>query len=853
MQPRRRRSQDDWEKGIWKMVSLKFALRTLFKTPFVTICAIVSIALGIGANTAMFSLFEQALLLDLPVPEPERLVNMTAPGPKAGLSTTPTGGHSEEVFSYPMFRDLQQVQTAFTDIAAFSQFSANLAARGVTMNGSGLLVSGSYFPVLCVQPALGRLLNPQDDHIIGESPVVVLSHAYWQTRFGGDPGVLNQTLIVNGQVMTIVGVARRGFDGNTLGMKSQVFVPITMRGFMVPGSNTFDDRQNYWAYLFARLKPGITLEQASSAINTQYHAIINEVESPRLISKGLSKEKMAMFRAKPLILSPGERGRTPQINETMKTGLSMVLSISAFVLIIACANVANLLLARGAARENEMAIRLSIGASRLRIVTQLLMESCILALIGGALGLLAAQWTLDGLVSLFPAELAGILQFTLSRSTLIFTIVLTLGTGLLFGLFPALHSARADLASSLKNQAGQPSGAKPAAHFRLSLATLQIALALALLIIAGLFTKSLFNLKRIDLGMKVDHVTTFGVSPFRNGYSQQRALHLFGRLEDGIAALPGVTGVSNATVQLLSRSHLKTDVAVEGYEMAPDTDMESLCNKIGPGYFSTLGIPLIAGRQFTRSDAAGAPKVAIVNEAFAEKFNLGRDAVGKHISDRSNGTLPDIEIVGLVQNSKYSRAEREWEPIFFRPYRQDDQIEHLTFYVLTSLNPDQLFSGIKKLMSQLDPNLPLENLYTMPEQVSHDTYRDRAMSILTAAFACLATLLAAVGLYGVLAYTVAQRTREFGLRMALGASQTQVRTMVLRQVGMMTLIGSVTGLLLGMVFGRVAQSMLYNLKGHDSVVLCISIVTLALVALIAGFIPAHRASKIDPMQALRHE
>jgi putative ABC transport system permease protein len=304
---------------------------------------------------------------------------------------------------------------------------------------------------------------------------------------------------------------------------------------------------------------------------------------------------------------------------------------------------------------------------------------------------------------------------------------------------------------------------------------------------------------------------------------------------------------------LLSRSSRGTDVTVEGYEMRPYADMKSLYNKIGPGYFRTLGIRLLAGREFTRSDAAGAPKAAIINEAFAQKFNLGPNPIGKHMGDRSNDDLLDIEIVGLVKNSKYMRVEREWEPVFFRPYRQDSQIDHLTFYVHSSLNPEQLFPGIKRLMSQLDPNLPLENLCTMSEQVNRDTYKDRAMSILTTSFAFLAMLLAAVGLYGVLAYTVAQRTREFGLRIALGASKEQVRTMVLRQVGKMALTGSLIGILLGVGFGRVAQSMLYRLNGYDSVVLCSSIVTLALVALIAGFVPAFRASRINPMQALRYE
>jgi predicted permease len=830
------------------MVNLKFALRTLFKTPFVTVIAIVSLALGIGANTAIFSIFDQMLLRALPVQEPDRLVNLAAPGPKPGSQSCNQAGDCDEVFSYPMFRDLEKVQAVFTGIAAHRLFSANLAARGETLNGDGMLVSGSYFPVLGVRAALGRLLGPDDDRTIGESHVVVLSHAYWQSRFGQDPGVLNQTLVVNGQEMTIVGVAQRGFDGTTLGAKPQVFVPITMRGFMSPNFKAFDDRQNYWTYVFARLKPGVTPEQARTALNGQYHAIVNEVEAP--LQKGMSEQTMARFGAKPVLVDQGMRGQSSVSGEA-KTPLKMLLGVTAFVLIIACANVANLLLARGAARAGEMAVRLSIGASRMQVVAQLLTESCLLALFAGGASILVARWTLDLIASLLPVEAAATLQFSLNASTLFFAAALTLGTGLLFGLFPALHSTRPDLVSSLKGQAGQPSGAKSAARFRAALATAQIALSLALLVGAGLFTRSLFNVSRVNLGLKVDNVITFGISPALNGYTPQRSLQLFERLEDELTALPGVTSVTNSLVPLLGGSNWGSDVSVEGYKMGSDTDMNSRYNEVGPAYFRTLGIPLISGREFTRSDAAATPKVAIINEVFANKFNLGRDAVGKRIGKR-NGPL-DTEIVGLVQNAKYSDVKRAVPPLFFHPYRQGDRIGFLTFYVRTSLNPNQFLPNITKLMARLDPNLPVENLRTMPQQVRENVFLDRMNSVLSAAFACLATLLAAVGLYGVLAYTVAQRTREIGLRIALGASPGQVRAMVLRQVGLMTLIGGTVGLALAIGLGRFAQSLLYQLQGSDPAVLSGSAVALAFVALGAGFIPAHRASQVDPMQALRYE
>ncbi len=830
------------------MINPKLALRTLFRTPFVTIIAIISLALGIGANTAIFSLFDQMLLRALPVQDPGRLVNLAAPGPNPGSQSCNQAGDCDEVFSYLMFRDLEKIQAVFTGIAAHRLFSANLAARGQTMNGDGMLVSGSYFPVLGARAALGRLLGADDDRTVGESHVVVLSHAYWQTRFAGDSGVLNQTLVVNGQDMTIVGVAQRGFEGTTLGGKPQVFVPITMRGFMSPGFKGFDNRRNYWVYLFARLKPGVSLEQARASLNGQYHAILNDVEAP--LQKGMSEQTMARFRAKPVLIEPGARGQS-SISRGAKVPLRMLLGVTAFVLIIACANVANLLLARGAARAGEMAVRLSIGASRHQLVAQLLAESCLLALVAGGASIVVARWTLDLIASLLPARAAATLQFDIDLPILLFAAVLTLGTGLLFGLFPALHCTRPDLVSSLKGQAGQASGAKTASRFRTAIATAQIALSLALLVAAGLFTKSLFNVSRVDLGLKVENVITFGISPALNGYTSPRARQLFERLEDELAALPGVTGVTDSLVPLISGSNWGNDVSVEGYPAGPDTDMNSRYNEIGPAYFTTLGVPLISGREFTRSDAAAAPKVAIVNEAFAKKFNLGRAAVGRRIGD-SGGKL-DTEIVGLAQNAKYSDVKQVVPPLFFRPYRQDERQRFLAYYVRTSLAPDQLLQTISKVVASLDPNLPVEDLRTMPQQVQDNVFMDRINSVLSAAFASLATLLAAIGLYGVLAYTVAQRTREIGLRMALGASPAQVRTMILRQVGMMTLVGGAIGLALAVWLGRYAESLLYQLKGSDTVVLSASAIALALVALGAGFIPAHRASQVDPMRALRYE
>ena len=832
------------------MVNLRLAVRTLFKTPFVTVVAIVSLALGIGATTAIFSIFNQLILASLPVKDPSQLVNLSAPGPKPGSQQCNQAGNCDVVFSYPMFRDLERVQTSFTGVAAHRLFGANLAYRGQTLSGEGVYVSGSYFPVLGVQPAIGRVLGPDDDRTLGSSPVAVLSHAYWQSRLGADPRVLNDTLVVNGQALTIVGVAAKGFTGTTTGATPQVFVPITMRTVLQPGGFKMDNRRSYWAYLFARLKPGVTREQAAIALNVPYRQILSDVEAP--LQQGMSDQTMARFRAKSVLVEDGWRGQS-QVHREASTPLLLLLGLTGLVLLIACANIANLLLARAASRASEMAIRLSLGASRPQLIVQLLAESCLLAMLGGLAGIAVARWTIDLIASLLPDEAAAMLSMEISVPVLLFAAALTIGTGVLFGLFPALHSTRPDLLPTLKGQAGQPSGAKAAQRFRTTLATAQIALSMTLLASAGLFTKSLFNISRVDLGINTDNVVMFGVSPELNGYTYERSRALFERLEEELAAQPGVTGVATALVPLLMGNNWGTDLKVEGFKSGPDIDSNSRFNEVSAGYFSMMGVPLVAGREFTPADKLGAPKVAIVNEAFAKKFNLGREAVGKRIGNSGPKEPMDIEIVGLVQNAKYSEVKADVPPLFFRPYRQDDEVGSMVFYVRTAVDAGGFMVNIPKVVAKLDANLPVEQLRLLAQQARDNVFMDRMVTTLSAAFAILATLLAAVGLYGVLAYTVTQRTREIGLRMALGAGPGRVRGMVLRQVGVMTVIGGVIGLAGAVAASRGAGALLYQLQGSDPGVLTLSAAVLAVVALTAGFVPALRASRIDPMRALRWE
>ena len=829
-------------------MNLRLAIRRLVKTPFVSLVAILSLALGIGANAAIFSLFDQTLLRPLPVVRPSELVNLSAPGPKPGSNSCGQAGSCEEVFSYPMFRDLERLQTVFTGVAAHVSFGANLAYHGQTLNGEGTLVSGSYFPLLGLQPTLGRLLTADDDRNVGGHFVTVLSYDYWTTVLGANPSVLNDTIIVNGQTMTIVGVGPRGFSGTTLGNAPKVFVPLTMREQMSPGWKGFDNRQSYWAYLFARLKPGVSIDQARTALNNLYHSIINDVEAP--LQKGLSDQTMAKFRAKTIGVEPGYRGQS-SVHREAKTPLLFLMTVTGIVLLIACANIANLLLARGAGRATEMAIRLSLGASRRQLLVQLMTESCVLAVLGGLAGLIVARWTMTLVSSLLPPDAGNMLELGLQGRIVFFAAAVSIATGFIFGLFPAWHSTKPDLVSAIKAQAGQPSGARTAARFRTSLVTAQIALSMALLMCAGLFVKSLSNVTRVDLGIKVDNVITFRLSPGLNGYEPARAKTFYGRVEQELASVPGATGVAVARVALLAGNNWGNDVSVEGFHRDPDTDAEARYNEINPGYFKTLGVPLLSGREFTDADVLGSPKVVIVNEAFAKKFNLGRDAVGKHMTE-GEGKL-DIEIVGLVRNAKYSEVKQEVPPLYFRPYRQSERVGSMSFYLRGSSESAQLLRSVPSVVARLDPNLPIEELKTMPQQVRENVFLDRMISTLSAAFAFLATLLAAVGLYGVLAYTVSQRTREIGLRMALGADAPRVRGMILRQVGWMTLAGVIIGVTGAYYLGKAAASLLFQLQPYDPIVILSSIVVLGLVALGAGYIPAYRASRVHPMQALRYE
>jgi predicted permease len=830
---------------------LRHALRQLKLHPGLSAVVVLMLALGIGATTAMFSLYHQVLLRPLPVPEPEQLVNLAAPGPKPGGGFADLAfGDFSASFNYPMFRDLERTQTGFTGIAAEADFIANLSAGNRPVAGRGRLVSGSYFRVLSLQPAIGRLIGPEDEPRLGESAVAVLGYDYWQSQFGGDPKVIGQTLIVNGHALEIVGVAPSGFTGTNLGTRPQIFVPVTLQPSMQQVSTAnAENRRSYWLYLFGRLAPGVTLERAAAQLNGVYSGILNEVEAPMLSGLELPQGTLEQFRARRIEFSSGARGRS-KLPATAARPLTLLLGVTVLVLLIVCVNIANLLLARGAARTGEMAIRASLGASRGWLVRQLLAESFVLIAIGGLASLAVAAFAVRLISALLPGGLG--LESGLSSTAMLFAAGASLVTVLVFGLVPALRASGTNPAQAMRVHATRSSGGRGAVRFRTALTTGQIAFSMVLLVLAGLFTRSLMNLSGENIGMNVESVVSFAITPRLNGYDTQRVAAVYDRVEEALATQPSVLGVGSTWLPLLGNFPQTGSFSVEGFDTAPGADTRAGINVVGSDFFDALGVPLHAGRVFTDRDTADAPRVAIVNESFARKFNIGRDA-GKHFGFGVT-TNYDIEIVGIVADSKLDTVKRGAPPIAYFPRRQfADAVQSMFYYVRTGANPDTLLSQLPRVVAQVDPEVPVQNLQTMTTEVQANVYVDRLLSTLSAGFAALATLLAGIGLYGVLAYNVTQRTRELGLRLALGAAPVRLRAMVLKQVGTMAVIGAAIGLAAALALGRVAESLLYGLSGSDPLVIATAVAVLAAVVLAGSWWPARRASRIAPTEALRYE
>jgi predicted permease len=827
---------------------VRFGLRTLGKNPLFTIVAILTLALGIGANAAIFSLTDQVLLRLLPVERPRELVVLTSPGVNHGRVWSDSDGGPS--FSYPMHKDLRDRNEVFAGLLARFHLQVNVAGQGQSQLAEGELVTGNYFQVLGVRPFLGRVFSAQDETAPGANPVTVLSYGYWTRHFGSDPNILNKQLAVNGNSLTVVGVARPGFTGVQVGQQPDLFIPITMKAPMTPNWDGFADRNDHWVTMLARLKPGMSAAKAQAGIAPLYRALM-EGDAAAL---KLSARDRQEFVNRKLVLDTGSHGR-PILQHDAGQPLLVLMAMVGLVLLIACANLAGLLLARGEGRQREIALRLALGAGRLRLVRQLMTESLLLALAGGAAGLALASWTLSVIVNSIPEnEGAAGLTAQLDYRVVIFACVVSLLTGVLFGLAPAIRATHTDLQSVLKDQGVNVSGGRANVRVRKSLMVLQIALTGVLLAAAGLFAHSLLNLKTQDLGVRPDHVLEFSISPELNRYTPPQTIALVDRIRKSMEPLPGVRAASASEIPMLANSNSSANVTVQGYSAQEEEDTNVDQNWVGPNFLASMGIPLLNGREFSQAESATSPKVAIINEAMARRFFAGRNPIGLHFGFGAGKEVKlDTEIVGVVKDSKNTDVKTAARPFAFMPYSQSEHAGNATFYVRTNQDPVALTVTVRNLMRGIDSDLPVYSVKTLTAQVDEIMFTDRLVTIFSLCLGLLASLLAAVGLYGVMAYVVARRTREIGIRMALGATQKNVAWMILREIIAMLGAGLCIGLIAAYGIGKVVESLLFGVKAGDPVVFVVAAGLLVAVALLAGWLPSRKAASVDPMVALRYE
>ena len=845
---------------------VRYAFRQLRKSPGFAVTAIITLALTIGANTAIYSVFDQVLLRNLPVKDPKNLVVFEYKGAHTG-STNNHGGPSGSYFSYPMYKDIRDRNSVFEGLIA-----SDIAQVGVQWHNqpelvNAELVTGNYFDVLGVRPAAGRLFVQSDDMVPNGNPLAVLSYSYWQRRFGLDPKVVGESILINGHPFTVIGVSAPGFQSMQTGYMPAVYTPMTMKEQVTPGWNDLDNRRSIWLNVIGRLKPGMTAAQAEAGLDPLWHSLRDE-ELKDIKSKS-DKFRENFGTKSHLSLHSGARGFS--LLDQYRVPMLIVMSMVLLVAVMAAVNVATLLLVRAATRVKEMSVRYAMGARRSRVIQQLLSEGLILGLLGGVSGLILAPQASALLVRKAFTDSNGNVPFTSSPDlrVLAFNFGLALLVSLVFSIAPAIQFWRPNLAPALKQQTVTTAGGT--IRFRRLSVAVQVGVSLVLLVGAGLFVRTLANLKSADVGFATQHLITFGIDPQLAGYEDNQTSALHKRITESLKALPGVQAVASTADPELANTNTSSNFSIAGVPDKEGDDLNAEWPNVSAGYFTTMQMPLITGRDFTESDVAETGNIAVVNETLAKKhFGSPEKAMGKMLARGSgDNTKFDIQIVGVVRDARHTNVRDDVKQTLFTPYTQmkrwvrdpqtkkevlqPDQPGFLTYYVRTWQPTNSAMNQIRGAVGSVDSKLVLDTFRTMNAQIDDDVNTERMIALLASGFGILAAILAAVGLYGVLAYSTAQRTREIGVRMALGASRGSVVGMVLREVLWLAGTGVIVALPVSVLLSRFMKSQLFGISNNDPLTLAAVVLLVTLVAMMAALFPARRAAGIDPMKALRYE
>ncbi|HEX3528143.1 MAG TPA: ABC transporter permease [Thermoanaerobaculia bacterium] len=833
---------------------LRYAVRTLRMSPAFTIIAALSLALGIGANTAIFSLIHALLLRPLPgVHAPEQLVALGDPARTGSLSQ---GNVRTDLFSYPLYEQMRDHSQSFSGLAASGRSNRLVVGTeganppGGTETARGRIVSGNYFSVLGVPAFRGRTFTAAEDRVPGADPVVVISHSYWTRRFAQDSGVVGRPITLNGSPFTVIGIAPPEFTGDVVGFPTDIWIPLMMQLQVTTGRPYLDRWDTSWLLLLGRLKPGVSLPRAKAEMDTLVARAVTTFAGSKI-----SREIMPDPQAMRVQATPGAAGFS-SLRRQFAQPLLILMIIVGLVLVVACANVANLLLERAMGRQKEIAVRLSVGAGRPRLIRQLLTESLLLSGLGGVLGIVFALWAGPALLRLAGGSSSVALDLRPDLPVLAFTAALALFTGIAFGLAPARRATRVELASTLKENArsvvgsGKGAGRWPVAKL---LVVGQFALSLLLLTCAGLFVRTLQNLERLELGVDRDHILMLRVDPVAAGYTGDRLMAFPAHFLERMQAIPGASAVTYSENGIFSGTESASDVILEGVNSGKtrENGVNLAYDRVGPDYFRSLRVPILLGRDIGPLDRVGAPRVAVVNEALAKRYFPGVSPLGRHLTALGP---PDVvyEIVGVTHDVRDHELRGAVPPRFYTALAQSSEFASAFNVEIRTPEPGALVKTAREAVQAYDPSLAVNDIHPLNTLIDDSISHERLIAQLSAVFGLIALVLASIGLYGVVSYTISRRVNEIGIRMALGAQRNDVLSMVLRETMLLALAGVAVGLLLAIAATGLVNSLLFGLSGHDPVTLAAATAILVVVALLAGAIPGARATRVNPTQALRY-